>query len=41
MPDPSKTKEYYESDLKKKKEIGKTIKNNQSTTKTYGKPKYS
>ena len=41
MPDPSNTKEYYQSYLKRKKQkIGETIKNNYSTSKNYRKPKY-
>ena len=39
MPDPSKTKEYYQSKLKEKKQkIGKTIKNNCLTAKSYKNP---
>ena len=36
IPDPSNTKEYYNSHLKRKKyRIGKTIKSNYSTTKNF------
>ena len=39
MPDPSKTKEYYQSKLKEKKQkVGKTIKNNCLTAKSYKNP---
>ena len=41
IPDPNKTKEHYQSYLKKKtKKISKTIENNCSTTEKYRKPKH-
>lgn len=40
IPDPSNTKGYYQSYLKKKTRIGKTIKNSFSRTKNFKKPKH-
>ena len=40
IPDSTNTKEYYQSYLLRKKQTGKTVKNNCSTIKNYRKQRY-